>query len=108
METIRVRRRVVTETVQVPVTVRREVLEVERSPVDPGRGPDGTGRSNDLAGTGDRRIEVVLREEVPVVATRVRGYERVRVDVVDVAGEVTVDTEVRREVADVDGDTGRP
>jgi len=93
-ERVRVRREVVTEQVSVVVTVRREVLRVEREPLagaeedDGARAPTGPGPS----------LELVLSEERPVVSLEVVPYERVSVGVRAVAGETRVDTSRSREV----------
>jgi stress response protein YsnF len=89
-----VRRRVVAETQQVEVTVRREVLEVEYLPVDPGELGD--------APPGERApVVLVLSEEVPVVTTAVRPYERVVVDVVTRQQTETVKAVVGHEQVDI-------
>ena len=77
-----IRRRIVTETVQLTVTVCREELVFNQEPlsqpiVDP---PIGQVRP----------FVAVLREEVPVVTLMTRPYEQVTVSVVQVAGERTV------------------
>ena len=102
-----VRRRVVTETVvqQVEVQVRREVLEVERTPVD-----DPAGSLEVLAGeellrdplSPDAVLEVVLHEERPVVGVQVVPVERVRIITERVRGEQVISADLRSERIDVD------
>ncbi|WP_369056618.1 DUF2382 domain-containing protein [Kineococcus terrestris] len=95
-ERVRIVKRVVEEvrTVQVPVRVEQLVLAHE--PVaEVGDGVDG-------GDAGPRELELVLHEEVPVVSVRVEPVERVRVRVVEVAGEETVEAVVRRERTHVD------
>lgn len=88
---VRLRRRIVTETVTRTVEVRREILEVERLEAQ----EDAAAQT---ASPGPREpLEIVLREEhVELVATVV-PYERVLVLIDDVAGEVTVQSELRHE-----------
>lgn len=95
-ERVRVRREVVTEEVSVVVTVRREVLRVEREPLA-GAQDDGGGRARTAA---EPSLEIVLSEERPVVSLEVVPYERVVVGVRSVAGDTRVDTTRSREVLD--------
>lgn len=90
VERVRVRRRVVTTTQTVEVTLRREELEIERLPLD-GDDTRATGSSDGAA------LRIVLREEVPVVGTRVRPYEQVTVSVRPVQGEQAVTEALRHE-----------
>jgi len=97
-ETISVRRRVVSETRQVSVTVRREELVIERtptpdSPVDPVPAPPAP-------------LVVVLHEEVPVVQMSSRPYEQVTITVEQVTSEQTITAELDHEQVEVH--TGRP
>ncbi|WP_187279832.1 DUF2382 domain-containing protein [Quadrisphaera setariae] len=92
-ERVRVRREVVTEEVTLVVAVRREVLRVEREPLQ---------ARTDAQDPGDPLpLEVVLSEERPVVHLEVVPYERVRVGLRAVPGSAPVDVERRREVADL-------
>ncbi len=102
VERVRVRRRVTTHTRQVEVTVRREELEIERLPLEAG----ADGRTGTSAGS---VLEVVLREEVPVVTTRTRAYEKVIVTVGQVTGEEPVTAALRHEEVELSGQlpTGR-
>ena len=108
-----VRRHVVTETVvqQVEVQVRREVLEVERTPID-----DPAGTVDVLPGDVPLRdplspdaevLEMVLHEERPVVGVQVVPVERVRIITDRVRGEQTVSADVRSERIDVDAPQAR-
>lgn len=90
-ERITVRRRTVTETRQVEVTLQREELVITREALDdvppaPGATP---GASSPLV--------VVLLQEVPVVSTEVRPYERVTLTVDLVPGIEAVSASVRSE-----------
>ena len=97
VERVRVRRKVVTYTRTVEVTVRREELEIERLPLD--ADPDATTGSS--AGAS---LQVLLREEVPVVTTRLQPYEQVTVTVGQVAGEEAVTAPLRHEEVELSGD----
>ena len=88
-----VRRRVVTEILQIEVAVRREELEVHRLPLD--------GHEQAHVGGPPEPLVILLSEEVPVVQLRTRPYERVTVRV-DTVTEPQVLTEtVSREQVDV-------
>jgi stress response protein YsnF len=89
-----VHRRIVTESQTVEVTLRREVLEVEYVPVADGQAPVPPGRS-------PAPVVVVLSEEVPVVTTAVRPYERVVVDVASVERAQEVTARISQERADI-------
>lgn len=125
VERVRLVRRVVTETVNVPVTVRREELVVTREPVAAGPGgasvdePLGTssGGTEDVGGATDGAepsflppaapgppLVILLRREVPVVSTAVELTERVTVHVDVVRSEQVVSTAVRRERAGIEPD----
>ncbi len=65
-------RRIVTETRQVEVTVRREELVVHRSAL-----PDAPPEQPPAQVTSQQPLVIVLREQVPVVQLAVRPYERV-------------------------------
>jgi stress response protein YsnF len=103
-ERVRVVREIVTEEVEVRVTVRREVLRVEREALE----PPGVLTPEEAAGVPapseltPAQRELTLHVEVPVVATRVVPYERVRLarDVVD--EEVELRADLRREEAEVE------
>lgn len=79
---IRLRRRIVTETRTVEVSVRREELVVDVLDVDERRGAlIGTARDGRVSDEPDpqRPLVIVLQEEVPEVSVRLRPYERVTV-----------------------------
>lgn len=110
--TVRVSRRIVTETRTVEVTVRREVLDVD-PPVAPGArdanevydvDADQTAPSADPepAGRPDRDLVLELYAEIPVISTRVVPTERVRIRVRTVDGVARVDTTTARERLEVD------
>lgn len=96
VERVVVRRQTVSEVVQVQVevTVRREVLVVERTPM--------TGaRSRRSVPAPVEPLVVVLREEVPVVGVATRGYERVTVAVEQVTERQTYSAGLGSEQVDV-------
>jgi len=96
VERVRVSTRLVTETRTVTVQVHREELVVERVAIPAGGAVDGHG-SHLTANQGEPVMEMVLREEVPEVLTRVVPVERVRVYLDRVAGTEQVSAAVRRE-----------
>ncbi len=96
VERVVVRRRVVTEIRQVEITVRREELEVHHIPMDE--------TDEAPAGPPPEPLVIVLSEEVPVVQTQTRPYERVTVWVDTATVEQALTETVSREHADVDSD----
>jgi stress response protein YsnF len=92
VERLRIRRRIVSETVAVPVVVRREELLIERLPR-----ADGI----PTAAEAPMPLVVVLHEEVPVVSLDVRPYEQVIISVVEVAGEQTINASLDSERVEV-------
>jgi stress response protein YsnF len=96
-QTVRITRRIVTETRMVPVQVRTEVLDIEYLPTTT------TGVVGEIAigASSTRDVELVLHEEVPVVTVQVRPTERIRVAVRTVASEVAVTEQVSSERIDV-------
>lgn len=111
VERVRIRREVITEEVTVTVSVRREVLRIERQPVDSPVGadratPDASSAAPAL--TGSAPLEVLLSAERPVVAVEVAPYERVRLGVRAVATTTPVCVDLHREVADVEHISTRP
>jgi stress response protein YsnF len=94
-QTVRISRRIVTETRMVPVQVRTEVLDIEYLPT--------TGVVDEIAigASSTRDVELVLHEEVPVVTVQVRPTERIRVAVRTAASEVAVTEQVSSERIDV-------
>jgi uncharacterized protein (TIGR02271 family) len=93
---IRVGKRVVTEQRTITVNVSREEFYLEELPLDAAYPAD-----SGLAGA-DRDVVIVLREEEPVVTTRLVPVEEVRVRVVRVTEEAVSTAEVAREVVEVD------
>ncbi|MGQ7295939.1 DUF2382 domain-containing protein [Quadrisphaera sp. KR29] len=100
-ERVRLRREVHTHEVEVRVTVRREVLRVERLPVDDAA--PGAGAAADQA-----PLELVLHEERPVVGVQAVPYERVRVTVDRVPLTTRVDTTASHEEVEVVTDPAAP
>lgn len=100
--TVRIGRRVVSETRTVTVQVRREELYVEHTtaPQGPADRADGAVGA-DVSALGARGqgpvLVVVLHEEIPEVVMRVVPTERVSVFVDRVEGTETVSTELRHE-----------
>ena len=80
----RLRKRVVTEEVQITVQVRREELHLEREPIAVRdqvlvEDPDVFGTPEEFTGPdGGVIFEVVLHEERPVITTEIVAVERVR------------------------------
>ena len=101
---VRVRRRVISETRMVQVTVRREELVIETDAAVAADGAmvgmvlDGAAVAPP-AGPVDPLV-IVLREERPEVSTRLYPYERVTVHVDLTATEQRVDSQVRSERVD--------
>jgi len=101
---VRLRKYIVTETVQQSVPVSHEEVRVEREPItaaDIGQAMPGPEIS-------EEEHEVTLHAERPVVATETVPVERVRLAKDRVAGEETVTGEVRKEQieTETEGDTG--
>lgn len=79
---IRLRRRIVTETRTVEVSVRREELEIDVLDVEERRGVlIGTAKDGRVSDEPQSRrpLVIVLQEEVPEVSVQLRPYERVTV-----------------------------
>jgi uncharacterized protein (TIGR02271 family) len=95
-ERLSVRRRVVTETRQVTVTVRREELLIDRAPVVDEAAVGAPSLPSPLV--------VVLHEEVPVVEMQVRPYERVTVGVERIRSEEVVGGVLGQEQAELEVD----
>jgi uncharacterized protein (TIGR02271 family) len=88
-----------TETVTVPVTKERAV--VEREPIT----DHNVDEALDGPAISEEEHEVVLKEERPVVDKHAEPVERVRLDKAVVTDEETVSGEVRKEHVEVEGDT---
>ena len=101
---VRLRKYVVTETVQQSVPVSHEEVRLEREPITEANGGQA------MAGPeiSEEEHEVTLHAERPVVAKETVPVERVRLAKEHVTGEETVSGEVRKEQieTDTDGDTG--
>ncbi len=96
-QTVRVTRRIITETVTIAVQVRRETVSLEHLPV-----PNAQSVPGGVHETGEHLpLEVVLSREVPVVTVATRPYERVRVGVQEFTGETTVRDRVRVEQVEI-------
>lgn len=96
----RLRKYVVTERQQVNVPISREEVRVEREPITDANRAEAL-RGPDIA---EREHEVVLHEERPVVTTETVPKERVRLDTDTVTDTESVETDVRKERIDVEGD----
>lgn len=98
-------KRIVTQTETRTVPVSHDEVRVVREPITEATRPGYVGP--ELA---EAEVEVVLRQEVPVVTKETVAVERVRLDTELVTGQTTVTEEVRREEIEVDGDVdpGRP
>jgi uncharacterized protein (TIGR02271 family) len=98
----RLRKYVVTETVQQAVPVSHEEVRVEREPI--------TDANRDAALDGpaisEEEHEVTLHAERPVVEKEAVPVERVRLAKETVAGEETVSGDIRKEQIQTEGDTG--
>ncbi|MDO5627280.1 MAG: DUF2382 domain-containing protein [Mobilicoccus sp.] len=114
---VRLRKRVVTEEISVPVTIRREEIEILEEAFDEPRAaeaghdaPESRDRADDQRAAGESSVrhldsgdvEITLYAERPVVTMEVVAVERVRVSrgVVTDTERVTVD--VSREEAHVE------
>jgi uncharacterized protein (TIGR02271 family) len=100
----RLRKHVVTETVQQSVPVSHEEVRLEREPITEAN----IGQAMDGPEISEEEHEVTLHAEQPVVAKEAVPVERVRLAKEQVTGEETVSGEVRKEQieTDTDGDTG--
>ena len=104
----RLRKHVVTEDVQITVTIRREELRLERETVpDHARSlvedPDVFGTDEGfVTPEGGVIFEVTLHEERPVVTTEIVPVERVRLRKVISTDQQTVSGEVRKERIEVE------
>ena len=103
-ERVLLRKDVVTEHVTITVPVRREVLRVERIPIEPGEEPEAR---EVVAFTGGEVQELVLMEEQAVVDKRIVPRERVRLSKDVMTDEQHITETVRREEVDVDHEPRR-
>ncbi len=98
VERVRVRRRILTEYVLVPVTIRREELVIEQEPIaDPVPADDSR-----PGPAGRPPLVITLHEEVPVVSLDTWPYERVTFQVELVRGTQVLRADLDREVIEVD------
>jgi uncharacterized protein (TIGR02271 family) len=101
---LRFRRRIVTETRTVEVTVRREELEIEELHVTDRNGAlvgsAKDGPTTDAPAPAEPLV-IVLQEEVPEVSLRLRPYEQVTVTTTLGTRMGRVTSEVQREEVDV-------
>ena len=98
----RLRKRVVTETETRTVPVSHEEVRIEREPI-----AAGDAAVVDGARIGEMEAEVVLHEEVPVVAKEAVPVERVRLGKETFTEQETVREQVRKENVELDDDTSR-
>jgi uncharacterized protein (TIGR02271 family) len=98
-ERVRLRKEVITDEVTITVPIRREVVRIERIPIEPGMEPDVDELT---AFTGGEIQELVLMEEQAVVDKRVVPRERVRLAKDVVTEEQHITRTVRREEVEVD------
>lgn len=101
---VRLRKYVVTETVQQSVPVSHEEVRLEREPITEAN----IEQAMDGPEISEEEHEVTLHAERPVVEKEAVPVERVRLAKEQVTGEETVSGEVRKEHidTDTDGDTG--
>jgi len=95
-ERVRIRKRIVSETRHLEVTVRREELVIDREPL--------TEAPVEAVRPAPEPLVVVLYEEVPVVDIRARPYQEATVTVELVTTEQPVSTELQREHIQVETD----
>lgn len=93
---LRLTRRVVTQTRQIEVTVRREELHEEWEPAQPSESDPLEDGEPQPAQTRDPLV-IVLHEEVPEITLRVHPYEQATVSVTRRDGELPVTDVVRKE-----------
>src|SRR5512135_3636727 len=100
----RLRKYVVTETVQQSVPVSHEEIRVDREPITEAN----IDQAMDGPEISDEEHEVTLHAERPVVAKETVPVERVRLAKEQVTGQETVSGEVRKEhiETETEGDTG--
>lgn len=95
---VRLRKRIVTETVQVSVPVRREELEIVREEAE-------DEPYDDIALGGDEQAHtIVLATEEPVVSVRVVATERVRIHKELVTESRTLSADLKREQVELERD----
>lgn len=97
----RLRKYVTSETETAQVAVSREEVRLEREPITDGN----MGAAHDGPAISEEEHEVVLHEEVPVVATEAVPVERVSLGTEAVTETETVSADVRKEHIELDDDT---
>jgi uncharacterized protein (TIGR02271 family) len=100
-ERVRLYKEVVTEQVTITVPVRREVVRLERVPIEPGDELAASALTELSSGQSD---ELILMEEQAVVDKRVVPRERVWLEKDVVTEEQQITETLRREEVDVDVD----
>jgi uncharacterized protein (TIGR02271 family) len=98
-ERVRLYKEVVTEQVTITVPVRREVVRLERVPIEPGDEVAASALTELSSGQSD---ELILMEEQAVVDKRVVPRERVWLEKDVVTEEQQITETLRREQVDVD------
>lgn len=109
---LRLTRRVVTQTRQIEVTVRREELYEQWEPARPGESDQLEAGEPQPAQTRDPLV-IVLHEEVPEITLKVQPYEQATVSVTRRDSELPVTDTIRKENATVEqtaprGEAARP
>lgn len=101
---LRLRKRIVTETRTVEVTVSREELVVDDDNVFADTSTDTSVMGGDGAALSEDEFEIVLHEESVLVEKRVVPFERVRVRKHIVHDTTTVSEQLQKEKIDTDRD----
>jgi uncharacterized protein (TIGR02271 family) len=95
----RLRKYVVTDTVEETIPVQREEVRIEREPITEGN----AGAALDGPEISEEEHEITLHAEEPVVETRAVPKERVRLEKDTVTEDQTVSGDVRKERIETDG-----
>jgi uncharacterized protein (TIGR02271 family) len=96
----RLRKHIVTDTVERTVPVQLEEVRIEREPITEGN----VDQALDGPALSEEEHEVTLSAETPVVEKRVVPKERVRIDKDTHVEEQTVQADVRKEEIEADAD----
>lgn len=96
-----VHKRVDTEHVTQPVTLRREEVTIERRPIQAGQGGQNSGQNSGQIGT-EGEIRIPLTEEEAVVGKRAVVKEEVVIRKHAVSEDKTVEADLRKERIDID------
>lgn len=102
-ERVRLKKYIVTDHVQTTVPVEREEVRIEREAIT----DDNRDAAMDGPELSEEEHEVILTEEVPVVDKKVVPKERVRLDKEKVQDTERVESDVRKEAIDIEGDGGK-